>query len=152
MFCSYFYHGILENNGQKQKCLSMAARFVEQLRKELGYTDPCTVSGDGSYIIDVEPDLHVSVMEMPEQWRMRCILAPLPAAHREEFLKSCMVGNLFGRETGGAALGIDELGESVSLNQFLPIGINYRAFRDAFEDFVNYADAWRRETLVFIEV
>lgn len=131
----------------------MIERLVEQLRKELGLTDPLVPSDDGSYGLDFEPDLHIAVYEHADQSiRLFCRLAPLPKENAEEFLRTCMVGNLLGRETGGAALGIDDAEKNLCLSYSLPPEINYRDFRDAFEDFLNYSDAWRQEALVFAEV
>ncbi|MCP5469550.1 MAG: type III secretion system chaperone [Chlamydiales bacterium] len=131
----------------------MIERHVDQLRKELGYDEPLTRQDDGSFFLEFEPGLNISVKaNMDGSGMLFCLLAPLPKENREEFLKACMVGNLFGRETGGAALGVDASQTHLCLSLYLPEGIPYREFHDCFEDFLNYSDAWRREALVFAEV
>lgn len=130
----------------------MLERLLEQLKKDLGLSESLVPSDDGGYILDFEPDLHVAVYEHADQSvRLFCKLAPLPKDNMEEFLHSCMAGNLLGKETGGATLGIDDSEKNLCLTYSVPEGINYRDFRDAFEDFVNYSDAWRQEALVFAE-
>ncbi len=131
----------------------MMERLLEQLKKDLGLQDPLLPHDDGGYVLDFEPDLHVTVYQhVDEVIRLYCKLAPLPKEGCGEFLHTCMVGNLLGRETGGASLGIDATEQNLCLSYCLPSEINYREFRDAFEDFVNYSDAWRQEALVFAEL
>ena len=115
--------------------------------------DPLVPHEDGGYVLDFEPDLHIAVYEHADEClRLYCKLAPMPKENCEEFFRTCMVGNLLGRETGGAALGTDASEQNLCLSYTLPGEINYRDFRDAFEDFINYSDAWRKEALVFAEV
>ena len=130
----------------------MIERLLERLVKELGIVWPLVPTEEGAYVLEFEPDLSVSVSPYLDQSiRLFCKLAPLPEINAEEFLHRCMVGNLLGRETGGAALGIDDEEKNLCLSYSLPPEISYKEFRDAFEDFLNYADAWRREVLVFVE-
>lgn len=131
----------------------MIEQFIKQLRKDLEYEEPSVARDDGSYVIDFEPDLHITVTKhIDGSLRLFCLLAPLPKEKREEFLKSCMVGNLFGLETGGTILGVDDSEKNLCLSCCLPGDLKYREFRDALEDFVNYADVWRQDALVFAEV
>ncbi|MCH9611141.1 MAG: hypothetical protein S4CHLAM81_14850 [Chlamydiales bacterium] len=115
--------------------------------------EPLVPNEKGGYVFNFEPDLHIAVYEHEDQSiRLFSTLAPMPEINAEEFLHNCMVGNLLGRQTGGAALGIDDSGKKLTLSYTLSEGVNYRDFRDAFEDFVNYSDAWRQEALSFAEV
>lgn len=131
----------------------MVERLLEQLKRELGIVDPLVQMDDGAYVLDFEPDLHIAVYAHGDECiRLFAKLAPLPKENKEEFFRICMTGNLLGRETGGAALGIDDSEQNLCLAYSLPVQVSYRDFRDAFEDFLNYADAWRQEALVFSEV
>ncbi len=131
----------------------MLERLLEQLRHDLGIEEPLLPKDDGAYVVDFDPDLYISLSENADQSvRLFCKLAPLPKENREEFLRTCMVGNLLGRETGGASLGVDDQEDQVCLAKTLEAEVSYREFRDALEEFVNHADAWRKETLVFTEV
>ena len=77
-------------------------------------------------------------------------LASLPENGREEYLIRAMTANLFGAETGGAVLGLDREGKVIFLSTFLGENLSYRDFRERLEDFVNYAESWRNETLGFV--
>jgi len=130
----------------------MLKQFVDQLSADMGMSESLGVNDDGSYSLHLEPDLHISLRENPDSGiSMFTVVAPLPEEKREEFLLKTMIANLFGRETGGAALGLDKDGKKITLLAFLPLQVNYRDFHDFLEDFVNYADAWRIETTDFIE-
>lgn len=111
--------------------------------------DAIVPNEDGSYSLFLEPNLHILLRENAEAGiSFLSFLAPLPEENKEEFLLKAMIANLFGRETGGAALGLDREGKKVTLLSFLPQQLNYRDFHDLLEDFVNYAEAWKLETTV----
>ena len=130
----------------------MLERFVEQLSGDMGLEGAVEAREDGSYVLHFEPDLNVGMKERPESGIcFFAVLAPLPEEQREVFLQKLMAANLFGRETGGAALGVDSDGKRLTLSTFLSEQVNYREFHDHLEDFVNYAEAWRAETLEFDE-
>lgn len=130
----------------------MLKRFMDQLDSSSGLRESITKSEEGSFSLDLEPNLHICLSENPESGIcLYAVLAPLPEKNKEEFLLSLMKANLFGRETGGAALGIDKEGKQVTFLTFLPEEINYRDFHDCLEDFVNYADAWKVEITEFSE-
>ncbi len=132
--------------------MQVLKQFIDQLSEDMVAADSISANEDGSYSLYLEPDLHISLRENASSGI--CLftpVAPLPKKKKEEFLLKAMTANLFGRETGGAALGLDREGEQVTLLTFLPEQLNYRDFHDYLEDFVNYADAWRVETTEFIE-
>lgn len=124
----------------------MLKKLIDQLSQDIG---PLDKNDDGTFSLQVEPDLHISLRENQESGiTIYSGLAPLPEK-RGDFLLLAMQANLFGRETGGNALGIDREGKHLTLTGFLPEGIAYREFHDYVEDFVNYAEAWRKDTIEF---
>ena len=130
----------------------MLKQFIEQLSIDLGFEQALDANQDGSYSLRLEPDLDVILREAPDSAIMLYTkLTELPTRNTEDFLLKAMVANLFGRETGGAALGLDNEGKRVVLLDFLIEENNYRIFHERLEDFVNYADAWRQETKEFSE-
>lgn len=124
-------------------------QFVGQLSADLGEV---VANDDGSYSLDLEPNLHISLRESPESGiSLFTLVAPLPEKNVEEFLLKTMIANLFGRETGGGILGLDKEGKKITFLTFLPQQLNFKDFHDYLEDFVNYAEAWRIETTEYIE-
>ena len=129
----------------------MLQRFLEQLHRDLGLSESVNQGGDDSYSLHFEPDLQISLRENPDSGiTLFTKVVPLPTEKSEEYMLKLLDANLFGRETGGAALGLDSEGKKITLVITLPADVNYKMFRDALGDFVNYADSWREETKQFM--
>jgi|GEM_PF-1609380 Tir chaperone protein (CesT) family len=125
-------------------------QFVEQLTNDLSLEQALEAKEDGSYSLRLEPDLDVVLRENNEKnIQIQAILADLPQVQTEEFMLRMVTANLLGRETGGSALGLDAEGKKVILIDFLSEHEPYRAFYEKLEEFLNYAEAWRRETVEF---
>lgn len=101
---------------------------------------------DGLFWLDFEPGLKISVGEKKgNEIIFYACLTALPQKNREEFLLKLMMANLFGRETGGSVLGLDQEGENVSLRRCLPNDVTFKVFYELLEQFVNYAHVWDEE-------
>lgn len=125
-------------------------QFIHQLSTDMGFEQVLEANQDGSYSFRIEPNIDVTMRENAEAFILfHTLVADLPAQKEEEFLLNAMIANLFGRETGGAVLGVDQEGKKVVLVDSLPSNETYRTFYNRLEDFVNYADAWRLETTAF---
>lgn len=128
----------------------MLVRFIEQLSSELGFTDPLAPNEDGSYSIEFDPKIHVSLKENSEQMiKLNTVLTPLPKEQKEDYLLHAMSGNLFGEQTAANVVGLDEGGKNVTLSRFVFPEATYSQFRDSLEEFLNYAEVWRLETKAF---
>ncbi len=126
----------------------MLKRFIEQLTKDLDLEDSVSVDQAGVFSLHFEPQLDVTLKEVSDsKLCLRASLALVPKKDRAEFLERVMGANLFGKETGRAVLGMEK--ESLILKQFVLDDLNYGQFRDCLEEFVNYAEAWREETVNF---
>ncbi len=125
-------------------------QYIEQLSIELGFEQVIEAKEDGSYSLRLEPQLDIVLRENEESIiKLQAVLADLPKQHTDDYLLKIMTANLFGRETGEAALGLDVDGKKVILVHFLLEHESYRTFYERLEEFVNYAEAWRRETAEF---
>jgi len=130
----------------------MLKQFIEQLTLDLGLEQALDANEDGSYSLHFEPDIDVTLREHSDSIILfNTKLGLLPSHNVEEYLLKTMTANLFGRETGGAILGLDNEGKRVVLLDFLLEEQNYNVFHERLEDFVNYAEAWRQETIDFSE-
>ncbi len=130
----------------------MLKQFIEQLSADIGFEQSLAPNEDGSYSLHLEPDLHISLRENPESGiTLYTVTVLLPEENTEAFLLKIMAANLFGRETGGSTLGLNKEGKRVVLLNFLPQQLTYREFHDYLEDFVNYAESWRVETIEFVK-
>ena len=76
-------------------------------------------------------------------------LGSLPEKKKEDFLMLLMKANFLGQGTGGAAFGLKEDESFLTLSLSLPYEMNYKAFKDSLEDFVNFIDYWKKEIVRF---
>lgn len=129
----------------------MLKQFIEQLHSDLEIQQGLEPNEDGTYSLRLDPDIEITLRESPEAGiTLFTTVAELPEENTEEYLFKTMIANLFGRETGGSALGLDQEGKKVVLLNFIE-ETAYKDFYEQLEDFVNYADVWRQETTQFIE-
>ncbi len=128
-------------------------QYIEKLSTDMGFEQALEAKEDGSYSLRFDPGLDITVRENSESIiQFHTKLAPLPKDRTDEYLMQAMTANLFGRETGETALGLDQEGKHVVLVDFLTENETYHTFYEQLEKFVNYAEAWRQETLDFIEM
>lgn len=74
---------------------------------------------------------------------MHAQICPCPNRKREEIFIYVMRANLLGQGTGGSRIGIDPGEKFLTLALGLPYEMNYKIFKETFEDFVNYLIYWR---------
>lgn len=130
----------------------MLKQFMQQLSDDIQMQQPLAPNADGSYSLQLEPAVDISFRETSSgSIMLHAFLGNMPQAKKENFLLLAMSANLFGRETGGSALGLDKEGKKIVLLNFLSQSATYREFHDALEDFVNYADAWSGEIAQFVK-
>ncbi len=128
----------------------MLKQFVEQLSPFLGLSTPPLPSAEGEWQLILEPSLQISLRENADSGiTLTTKIAPLPLHETEEFLQRLMEANLLGKETGRGALGLDKDGKEITFTLFLPASLSYKEFHDSLEDFTNYAEVWRTETIQF---
>lgn len=123
----------------------MIEKHLTQLFTELGLTPPPPFEKDGLVKITLF-SFPMEVLKLESGAHISAPLAPLPTNEREEFLLKVMKANYLGQGTGGATLGLREDESFLTLSLSLPYEMNYRAFKDAIEDFVNYVEYWKTET------
>jgi hypothetical protein len=123
-------------------------QFVEQLSRKMGFEQALEMKEDGSYSLHVEPNIDIVLYDgQKHDIQFYSILADLPQKDMEDYLLKAMKANLFGRETGESALGLDGEGKKVVLVRFLAENESFNTFYEQLEEFVNYAECWRNETM-----
>lgn len=128
----------------------MLKLFIEQLSPFLGLNEP-PLAEEGLYTLAFEPNLQISLRENADSGiTLHTTIAPLPALETDLFLQRLMEANLLGNETGRGVLGTDKEGKEITFTLFLPPNLSYKEFHDHLEDFTNYAEVWRDETLQFV--
>lgn len=123
----------------------MIEKHLTQLFTELGLAPPPSFEKDSLLKITLF-SFPMEVLKLESGAYISAPIAPLPTNEKEEFLLKVMKANYLGQGTGGAALGLREDESFLTLSLSLPYEMNYRAFKDAIEDFVNYVEYWKNET------
>lgn len=99
---------------------------------------PLNVGSESLFIRDLDPGvgLYAKVCQAPKK-------------RKEELFIYLMRANLLGQGTGGSRIGLDASENFLTLSLGLPYELNYAAFRETVEDFVNYLIYWREEVAKF---
>jgi len=94
-------------------------------------------------------DLEVEMKDLDPGFYFSAVVNPPAKERREEFFSHVMSANFLGQGTGGSALGLTEDESFLTLSLAMPYDMNYKTFKEAFEDFVNYLDYWKKEVVRF---
>ena len=121
---------------------SLIALFGEQAGTPLTLTEGGTLAlaFDNDLTLNLEHDASQDVLHL------YAIVGQEPADHtaRARFYRQLLTANVFGHETGGAALGVDDLSGEVLLTWRLPLaGADVGVLRDAVQSMVATAASWR---------
>ncbi len=124
----------------------MLDNFMRQLGKDLQMEEPFVATRLGVYEYWVGEDLCILITPVqPFGFGLTCVLGPYPKAKEDDFLLSMMTGNLFGKETFGATLGLDGDGNKMVLSREINQRVNYSEFKETLEDFYHIVNFWREE-------
>lgn len=120
----------------------MLRDFLDQLCVELEMVTPPIQDKKAALEIG---KVEVTLGDLAPGISLRATIGPCPKERKEELFTQLMRANYLGQGTGGARIGLspDELLLTLSLG--LSYELSYRAFREKFEDFVNFVLYWREE-------
>lgn len=126
----------------------MLKELVNQLGHELSMKeDILTLTPDHThYTIPLE-DIQVEAIQLEHSYLLKGIIGDCPQVNKEAFLMRIMEANLFGKGTRGAAIGLNEEGNLLTLSLELDYNSSYKDFKDRLEDFISVIDFWRKEAL-----
>ncbi len=117
--------------------------LVKSLVEDLKWADlPKTTEG---YSLPINPETVIKVKELDPGVLFFAVIGPCPELRKENLMIYLMKANFLGQGTGGASIGLDERENHLTLSLVLSYDMNYKQFRDALEDFVNYLDYWKAE-------
>lgn len=117
-------------------------RLAQEMEVDLSSLKTAT---SGVYTIPVDQQTSVKITELPGFVTIDAVIATCPTKSTEEFYTNVLLGNLMGQGTGGATLSLNEQGNLLMLSHSLENNIDYKAFKDVLEDFLNTIDLWRSE-------
>lgn len=131
--------------------MALLKQFIDQLASEVGITEPLAPNEDQSYSFLLDPNLKVDIKENSQSGMISFFtrITKCPTNKIEDYFLKVMQANLLGHETGGGVIGLDKDGQMMTFTYLFLGPLIYKEFRNALEDFTNYADAWREETVNF---
>lgn len=129
----------------------MLDELMRQLAKELDLDlKDLQTEVPSVYAIPIEQQTTILIRSNPPLgFSFNCTLGPCPKEKEEAFLADLLLANLFGQSTHGAVLGLSEDGNLLTLSQIIDYNIDYKEFNESLEDFLNTADFWFNEKLIY---
>ncbi|HSX38087.1 MAG TPA: type III secretion system chaperone [Chlamydiales bacterium] len=122
-------------------------KFLEKLSTELSTPAAQKAAEKGSdgktYTFYFAEGTEIDFIDLYPGVEMRGAIAVCPVGKREDLFLYLMRANLLGQGTGGARIGLDENEKNLTLSLGLPYEMEYRAFKEAFEEFANHLVYWR---------
>lgn len=124
----------------------MLEKIIRQCASYLEITSDLEVTRDGGYVLPIPNTVTVVVSQNADnEVVLMTNFGVLESnANTEDVYKQMMVGNLFGKETGGGMLGLDGEKNVVFIRK-LPGEISYEDFLRNLEVFVNFSESWLSE-------
>lgn len=126
-------------------------KHLIQLSEDLEIHPSPAKDDAGFFHFPVNGSLSITVMQLDPGVLLTSPIAPCPAKKKELLFIKLMKANLFGQGTLGAAIGLSLDEKLLTLSLAMPYEMDYRAFKEAFEDFANIVDYWRVEVALHIE-
>jgi hypothetical protein len=124
----------------------MLDTYMRRFSKEIEADPPMEPSLPGMYEYLIEQDLAIIIkLHQPQGIEFSSILGPYPKNNEEAFIAEMMKGNLFGKETFNATLGLDAEGQKMVLSRLVESRIDYREFKEILEDFYHIVAFWRKK-------
>lgn len=124
----------------------MLDTHMRRLSKELEADPPMEAILPGIYEYWLADDVCITIKAMqPQGYALSATFGFYPKEKEEVFFESMLVGNLFGKETFGATLGLDEDGRRMVLSKVVELRVDYSEFKAILEDFVHIINFWRQE-------
>lgn len=130
--------------------------LVESLCKDLNI-NLLQKNSQGKYALAFEDTFIVTLTEVPPQKaiRLETVLCPIPPESEGEskmrIYQTLATTGLFGKDTQGAAFGLDEEEKHLFIIQRLPYPMSYEFFAQKLETFCNFADYWIEETKRYLK-
>jgi Tir chaperone family protein CesT len=125
----------------------MLEQLLKTLNEELKLETPPKIDKERFYTFLINPHLEIKVKEHDAGTILLAKIGPCPQVKKEKLFSHLMKANFLGQGTGGSSIGLEENENSLTLSSILPYDMNYKMFRDALEDFVNYIEYWKAQLL-----
>ncbi|AAD18852.1 type III secretion chaperone, CesT family [Chlamydia pneumoniae LPCoLN] len=121
----------------------MLEKLIKNFATYMGITSTLELDADGAYVLPISEVVKVRAQQNADnEIVLSASLGALPpSADTAKLYLQMMIGNLFGRETGGSALGLDSEGNVVMVRRFSG-DTTYDDFVRHVESFMNFSETW----------
>ncbi|WP_348663527.1 CesT family type III secretion system chaperone [Chlamydia vaughanii] len=121
----------------------MLEKLIKNFATYIGITSTLEFDADGAYVLPISDLVKIRVRQNADnEIVFSAFLGELaPSADTNKVYLQMMVANLFGRETGGSALGLDSEGHIV-MTRRIPEEVSYEDFARYVESFMNFSETW----------
>ncbi|MEF9496780.1 MULTISPECIES: CesT family type III secretion system chaperone [Chlamydia] len=121
----------------------MLEKLIKNFATYIGITSTLEFDADGAYVLPISDLVKIRVLQNADnEIVFSAFLGELaPSADTNKVYLQMMVANLFGRETGGSALGLDSEGHVV-MTRRIPEEVSYEDFARYIESFMNFSETW----------
>ncbi|MES2273074.1 MAG: type III secretion system chaperone [Chlamydiota bacterium] len=123
--------------------------YLEQLHGELAIQTKPKLNESKFFPFRLSDEVELLLKDLDPGVAMLAKICICPKLRREDLFIYLMRANLLGQGTGGARIGLDQEEKFLTLSLGLPYEMNYQAFKESLEDFVNYLIYWREEVTKF---
>jgi hypothetical protein len=132
----------------------MLNALMQELTNEWELEGPLPQEIPGVYRVPLDEGVSFTISQQSGDARHEGIalissIAAIPKGREEELYTHALLGNLFGQGTKQAVLGLNDNGSILTLSRFIDYDVNFQAFREIVEDFINTIDFWREEALKY---
>ena len=124
----------------------MLKNLLEQLCQDLGMETVPPVDEQKFHQMKIGT-FNIAMKDLDPGVYFSSNIGPLPKKKTEDFLMLLMKANFLGQGTGGATLGLKEDESFLTLSLSLPYEMNYKAFKDSLEEFANFVEFWKKESV-----
>jgi hypothetical protein len=122
------------------------SKHIDKLLDDLDMDESDMSKKNDGYLIELDEDMSVFLQELsPIGLAISAKIADYPGLDSEELLTNMLSGVLFGSQTAGGVIALDEAGKTLTLNIELPYDVSYQEFYSHVESLFNYVDYWKAE-------
>lgn len=129
----------------------MLEKLIKKITLFLGITETIEPDVNGVYSLFFEPKTTVFLSEGVENdILLKSVLGELK--NEDDNSKTClrlMEASLFGLETGGSILGLDD--NHVVLLKRISSDVSYEDFQDYLETFINFSESWQNNLVLSLD-
>lgn len=127
----------------------MLEKHLKQLSEDLEMDSSPSRDEKGQFQLDLSPTISVTLKDLEPGALLLSKLAPCPTGNREELFTLLMRANFLGQGTRGGVIALEPDEKFLTLSLVIPYDMNFKAFKESVEDFVNILDYWREELTRF---